>query len=189
MFSSHVQGISRTIWRSSRVTSRVPVCGPVTRLQQGHLNDPKTGNFSFLPSRQLVATTYILYKSFDDAVPPFRNPGFTMSIVAKLEAQPSPSTPVAAYTHTPCAPPADILHAPSDPIDDFFGLTRGSRHDRRLSADVSDALPAYVAEDSALPHYSVVAPEHITLAMYLFKFGFRACSFIHFALVPTNLFD
>ncbi|KAF9003352.1 hypothetical protein BDQ17DRAFT_1326179 [Cyathus striatus] len=60
-----------------------------------------------------------------------------------------------------------------NPIDDFFGYTfnssrtQDSRHDRR----VSEVPPPY-AEESGLPEYTLHAPEPVTLAMYLFKFGF-----------------
>ncbi|KAF6756746.1 hypothetical protein DFP72DRAFT_810150 [Ephemerocybe angulata] len=68
-----------------------------------------------------------------------------------------------------------------DPVDEFFGYrfassaTHESRHDSHtqslaLDRDV-EALPAYEAEDTSLPAYSAYA-EPITLAMYLFKFGF-----------------
>jgi len=61
-----------------------------------------------------------------------------------------------------------ITHSPrltsTNPVDDFFGSV-SSRHDRRISVDV---LPAYVEP----PAYTWRDTEPITLAMYLFKFGF-----------------
>jgi hypothetical protein len=93
-----------------------------------------------------------------------------------LEAQSSLATPVAAYTRKSSTEYRHKLMAnSSDPIDDFFGMTRESRHDRHPS---SDALPVYVADDTALPRYSAVAPEPVMLAMYLFKFGFCASQFV-----------
>jgi hypothetical protein len=103
--------------------------------------------------------------------------------ILDLEAQSAPATPVVAYTRS-----TEYQHKRttngSDPIDEFFGMTRESRHDRRPSVD---ALPAYVAHEVALPRYSAVAPEPITLAMYLFKFGFRAFSTIFFNI--RNIVD
>ncbi|KAJ8487754.1 hypothetical protein ONZ45_g14222 [Pleurotus djamor] len=68
---------------------------------------------------------------------------------------------------------------PSNPVNNFFGgSTRQSRHDRRLSAssidDVDEALPSYQdVEALPLPAYSESGHrEPVTLAMYLFKFGF-----------------
>lgn len=69
----------------------------------------------------------------------------------------------------------------TDPMDDFFGITRTratreSRHDSyvvpsRISMawDV-DAPPPYV--DAEPPAYTSSRAEPVTLAMYLFKFGF-----------------
>ncbi|KAK7683125.1 hypothetical protein QCA50_013798 [Cerrena zonata] len=83
---------------------------------------------------------------------------------------------------TPLAPAAPRTSRDSmgtDPIDDFFGVSRthgtsDSRHD-------TPALPSMVEQDveapppyaygSDLPSYTAVA-EPPTLAMYLFKFGF-----------------
>lgn len=54
----------------------------------------------------------------------------------------------------------------------FNTTTTESRHDRRVSAE--SAPPAY-AEDDALPPPSYsVKDEPMTLARYMFKFGFRA---------------
>ncbi|KAF4564857.1 hypothetical protein EYR40_011030 [Pleurotus pulmonarius] len=64
----------------------------------------------------------------------------------------------------------------TSPIDDFFGSTRGSRHDRRfsVSSNKEDDLPSYSdVEAHAPPSYSQRGhKEPVTLAMYLFKFGF-----------------
>jgi hypothetical protein len=92
-----------------------------------------------------------------------------------LEAQSSLATPVTAYTWKSSTKYRhNLTMNSSDPIDDFFGMTRESHHDRHPS---SDALPVYIADDTALPRYSAVAPEPVTLAMYLFKFGFCVSQF------------
>ncbi|KAH9476670.1 hypothetical protein JR316_0010584 [Psilocybe cubensis] len=88
-----------------------------------------------------------------------------------LEAQ-SPVSPVPVLTHsTWTAPPMHML----DPTDEQFGYTfstHDSRHDERRQS-LSDVPPPY-AEESAipLPEYTLHAPEPVTLAMFLFKFGF-----------------
>ncbi len=101
-----------------------------------------------------------------------------------IEAQLAPPSP--ARIHTPRAVRASIEET-TDAVDDFFGAsrpsgTRESRHDElRLSAHVdTDAeseasmLPPPYEQCSGLepPAYSRVADQP-TLAMYLFKFGFR----------------
>jgi hypothetical protein len=65
------------------------------------------------------------------------------------------------------------------PADDFFGYaassrTRDSRHDDDSRQSLAgDVPPPYAAEAAIpLPEYTVHAPEPVTLAMYLFKFGF-----------------
>lgn len=71
-----------------------------------------------------------------------------------------------------------------DPLDDFFGYsassrTHESRHDsdRAQSLAAADVPPPYAAEAAIpLPEYTLRAPEPVTLAMYLFKFGF--CEFL-----------
>lgn len=66
-------------------------------------------------------------------------------------------------------------------LDDFFGYsnpprTHDSRHDDRQS--LVDVPPPYAAEAAIpLPEYALHAPEPVTLAMYLFKFGFCAFHF------------
>jgi len=51
--------------------------------------------------------------------------------------------------------------------------THDSRHERRLSFASFDLPPSYTAEPAIpLPEYTLHAPEPVTLAMYLFKFGF-----------------
>jgi hypothetical protein len=62
--------------------------------------------------------------------------------------------------------------------------THDSRHDERTQS-LADVPPAY-AEESAipLPEYSLHAPEPVTLAMYLFKFGF--CKF--FSIFQSQAF-
>ncbi|PPQ84462.1 hypothetical protein CVT26_007393 [Gymnopilus dilepis] len=87
----------------------------------------------------------------------------------------NPITP--AITHsTWTAPPLRVL----DPLDASFGYTLSSsrthesRHDEhRLSLSSEVAPPPYAAEAGIpLPEYSLRAPEPVTLAMYLFFFGF-----------------
>ena len=70
----------------------------------------------------------------------------------------------------------------TDPVDDFFGVTppstntRDSRHDLRLSA--GELPPPYPDLRGELPAYDAAPVEPITLAMYLFKFGF--CTSVSF---------
>lgn len=66
-----------------------------------------------------------------------------------------------------------MTHAQSNIVDDFFGGST-SRHDRPLSGAHSEMAmpPPYAGEDSDLPVYSRTAAEPVTLAMFLFKFGF-----------------
>ena len=80
--------------------------------------------------------------------------------------------PMATYTHSQRL-------TSTNPVDDFFGSV-SSRHDRRISVDV---LPAYVEP----PEYTWRDTEPITLAMYLFKFGFRRSS-LEISGRYTNLF-
>jgi len=70
--------------------------------------------------------------------------------------------------------PAQVAR-PIDPMDDFFGytLTSTRTHDSRHDENNTEVLPPYV-EESNLPEYTPYA-EPVTLAMYLFKFGF--CKF------------
>ncbi|KAJ7454693.1 hypothetical protein FB451DRAFT_1565101 [Mycena latifolia] len=90
------------------------------------------------------------------------------------------STPIDCHV---AAPSAAVTHLErsatventTNPVDDFFGYalassrTRDSRHDRRISAaDAALAPPPYVDA----PEYTERAKEPVTLAMFLFKFGF-----------------
>ncbi len=89
------------------------------------------------------------------------------------ESQQYIAAPSPVMTHT-----TRTVSGSRDPLDDFFGSTlrtHDSRHDERTQS-LADVPPAY-AEESAfpLPEYSLHAPEPVTLAMYLFKFGF--CKF------------
>lgn len=89
-------------------------------------------------------------------------------------------------TAGPSSPPAAVVHdSPSsslqiDPFDSFFGYTlsqsstRDSQHDEyrpssRFS-DISDITPPSYVEP---PEYQSRQTEPVTLAMFLFKFGFR----------------
>ncbi|KIM64916.1 hypothetical protein SCLCIDRAFT_114255 [Scleroderma citrinum Foug A] len=83
----------------------------------------------------------------------------THALVA-LPTLPPSARSAAAPTRTPVHDRA-MSHSESDPVDDFFGVTRPratheSRHD----------------SGSELPAYDVAPREPPTLAMYLFKFGF-----------------
>nr|GAT50222.1 predicted protein [Mycena chlorophos] len=64
------------------------------------------------------------------------------------------------------APVAAVSRDNHNLVDDFFG-SRESRHDSRRISTAS-LPPPYVE----CPEYSIRAPEPVTLAMYLFKFGF-----------------
>jgi len=79
----------------------------------------------------------------------------------------SPSVPMPVLTHEIRTP--SQVSPPIDPMDDFFGYTLSSTrtHDSRHDSEVP---PPYV-EESNLPEYTPYA-EPVTLAMYLFKFGF-----------------
>ncbi|KAJ6608706.1 hypothetical protein B0H10DRAFT_2067078 [Mycena sp. CBHHK59/15] len=80
--------------------------------------------------------------------------------------------PSAAMTHPARSSPVQHM---TNPLDDFFGYTlassrtRESRHDRRISAAESALEPPPYVE---APEYTEHAKEPVTLAMYLFKFGF-----------------
>jgi hypothetical protein len=85
----------------------------------------------------------------------------------------SPSVPMPVLTHEVRTPAQVAL--PIDPMDDFFGYTLSSTrtHDSRHDGNNAEVPPPYV-EDSNPPEYTPYA-EPVTLAMYLFKFGF--CKF------------
>ena len=88
-----------------------------------------------------------------------------------LPIAPEPARAAPAPTRTP----HDTLD--TDAIDDFFGVTRPratreSQHDSHPSLGGDIPPPPYA--DGELPAYSADPnTEPITLAMYLFKFGFR----------------
>ena len=121
---------------------------------------------------------------FDHPVTPASN--IDIDIEAQL-AQPTP-----ALTHAPRTTRASVDET-TDAIDDFFGAsrpssahsarnsvlsgTRDSRHDEmRLSNSLVDdrdaSLPPPYEHSISPPAYSQVSDQP-TLAMYLFKFGFR----------------
>lgn len=120
----------------------------------------------------------------------------TARVERDLEAQITPCTwervpstiPIPAPTRTH-SPHASVEEESTDPIDDFFGAsrprytgTRDSRHDDARSSTFVDpeALPSYeYATASEPPAYSNVS-DTPTLAMYLFKFGFRTFLFLTF---------
>ncbi|KAF8207086.1 hypothetical protein K438DRAFT_2013640 [Mycena galopus ATCC 62051] len=94
--------------------------------------------------------------------------------------------PSAAATHLERSSPVPNT---TNPVDDFFGYsfsssrTRDSRHDRRISAADSESLspPPYMEA----PEYTVHAREPVTLAMYLFKFGFLFPPFWNMFCMPV----
>ena len=95
-------------------------------------------------------------------------------------------TPVITHT-TWSAPEMHIMN----PMDESFGYTLStsrsheSRHDQRQST--ADIPPPY-SEESAipLPEYTLHSPEPVTLAMYLFKFGFRMFSLFRARIYPDH---
>jgi len=107
-----------------------------------------------------------------------------MSSTIHLEAQTSEGNSVALPSPSPVHTRATRSPTETtDPIDDFFGHTLSSspthesRHDRRIS----DAPPPPYGDAETLPVYALHA-EPVTLAMYLFKFGFCASVPITFTL-------
>ncbi|KAG1871480.1 hypothetical protein F4604DRAFT_1654789 [Suillus subluteus] len=70
----------------------------------------------------------------------------------------------------------------TDPVDDFFGVTyaratRESRHDSyvspsRTSVALDGEAPPPYTNATELPAYSSTPVEPVTLAMYLYRFGF-----------------
>ncbi|RDB26245.1 hypothetical protein Hypma_006426 [Hypsizygus marmoreus] len=87
-----------------------------------------------------------------------------------IEAQTSLPTPTPVLTYITRSPPAHTT-ATRSPLDDFFGHTLSSSrtHESRHDLSLADVPPPYVDD---LPPYSRKAPEPVTLAQYLFKFGF-----------------
>ena len=111
------------------------------------------------------------------------------SQIIDLEAQTTVQgmhTPLPESISTPF-PTHSLRHSitGTDPVDDFFGVTppstntRDSRHDLRLSAgELPPPYPALRRCSGELPAYDAAPVEPITLAMYLFKFGF--CTSVFF---------
>ncbi|KAI0790336.1 hypothetical protein C8Q75DRAFT_732983 [Abortiporus biennis] len=118
-----------------------------------------------------------------------------------LEAQTITGTRVVIEPTSIPPPTPAFSHSPrtSDPIDDFFGVshtststrrsgTHDSRHDMMTPAPLieedmdSDMPPPPYADASDLPSYSAIA-EPLTLAMYLFKFGFLFPLFWFFGII------
>ncbi|KAF9039096.1 hypothetical protein BJ165DRAFT_1416502 [Panaeolus papilionaceus] len=96
----------------------------------------------------------------------------TSSAPIDLEAQ-NIVAPVQAITMQ--SPRAIMMREPTDEYFGYtFSTTRDSRHDsRRMSMADAEVPPPYTEEtDVNLPGYTLHAPEPVTLAMYLFKFGF-----------------
>ncbi|OSD08191.1 hypothetical protein PYCCODRAFT_1344017, partial [Trametes coccinea BRFM310] len=115
---------------------------------------------------------------------------FDRSATPELDIEAQLPQPAPARTHAARAN-ASIDEATTDPIDDFFGVsrpspssgrrtlsltgTRDSRHDDVRASTLADAevesLPPPYEHSIAPPAYSSVSDQP-TLAMYLFKFGF-----------------
>ena len=99
-----------------------------------------------------------------------------------LPVAPEPARAAPAPTRTP------HISTTTDAIDDFFGVTRPratreSQHDSHPSL-AGDILPPPYA-DPELPAYSTEPnTEPITLAMYLFKFGF--CTYHHLPVCASR---
>ncbi|KAG6806475.1 hypothetical protein H0H92_011185 [Tricholoma furcatifolium] len=96
-------------------------------------------------------------------------PAFVASTTTlNVDAMISLPTAMTAITRTP--PSAAPTERSS--LDDFFGYTVSSfrTYEIRHDSSNSDALPPYV--EDLPPTYSLKAPEPVTLAKYLFKFGF-----------------
>lgn len=98
--------------------------------------------------------------------------------VVDLEAQNSLPTATPVLTYITRVPPTYFTPTP---VDDFFGYTLSASrtHESRHDQSNAEVLPPYVDD---LPPYTRTAPEPVTLAMFLFKFGF--CTF--FSLSPPN---
>ena len=107
---------------------------------------------------------------------PLMSPTAFSSASIDLEAQVAFPAPTRVMPDSSRTAPV----APVNPTDELFGYTfsssprtRDSRHDS-VRMSISDVPPPYV-EESDVPAYTLHAPEPMTLAMYLFKFGF--CTF------------
>ena len=119
-----------------------------------------------MPSAALTSSTFVIPSVF------------TWSTTQERDLEAQLPMPPAALTHSPRTRAADTERS-TNAIDDFFGAsssrgTQDSRHDTvslPVHHDNSDAPPPYScsAEPPAYTRYA----EHPTLAMYLFKFGFR----------------
>ncbi|KAJ7510471.1 hypothetical protein B0H11DRAFT_2216263 [Mycena galericulata] len=81
--------------------------------------------------------------------------------------------PSAAVTHVERS---STVQNTTNPVDDFFGYTlassrtRDSRHD--LANSPRQSLPLAPPPYDEAPEYTQKPKEPVTLAMYLFKFGF-----------------
>ncbi|KAF5379806.1 hypothetical protein D9615_005681 [Tricholomella constricta] len=81
------------------------------------------------------------------------------------------STPTPVLTYITRAPPSAVP-TERNPLDDFFGYTLSASrtHESRHDLSVAEVPPPYV--EDLPPTYARKAPEPLTLARYLFKFGF-----------------
>ncbi|KAG5721029.1 hypothetical protein E4T56_gene17959 [Termitomyces sp. T112] len=88
-----------------------------------------------------------------------------------LETQPTLPLPTTVVTKITRMPPS-TLPVQRCPLDDFFGYTLSTTrtHESRHDPSFADMLPPYV-EDMP-PTHSLRPPEPVTLAKYLFNFGF-----------------
>ena len=93
----------------------------------------------------------------------------SVTAVVDLEAQSSIHAPTPAITHITRSPPS---HPSPNPIDSFYSFSSSRTHESRHDLSVADVPPPYVDD---LPPYSEKAPEPLTLAKYLFMFGFCTC--------------
>lgn len=124
---------------------------------------------------------YFVYGNWRNSTPVERDLEAQVDVAGNHEQYtpiqiPAPASVYAHDSRTTLPSSQPLFEEGTDPIDDFFGIshsrtgTRDSRHDAYMTP------PPYEAESSDPPAYS----EYPTLAMYLFKFGFRTClSFLH----------
>ncbi|KAF8071673.1 hypothetical protein FPV67DRAFT_890127 [Lyophyllum atratum] len=94
----------------------------------------------------------------------------TSTVTVDIEAQTSLPAPTPVLTYTSRTPPT--LVSERSPLDDYFGYTLSASrtHESRHDLSATEALPPYV--EDLPPTYALKAPEPLTLARYLFKFGF-----------------
>ncbi|KAF7984445.1 hypothetical protein HWV62_14528 [Athelia sp. TMB] len=96
------------------------------------------------------------------------------------------AAPAATHTFAPTS-----RNAATNPVDDFFGVTRtvrDSRHDDvRMPTPSEELPPPYLCtsrDEEGLPAYDAPLAEPTTLAQYLFRFGF--CEYIFYRYRRTR---